>query len=142
MLGEPRRGKERHGGRPKARESRPNGSSGTVPRPDRVPAQAPAGRRPSRYILYPKSSARASSGLRQKLRPVCQHPFRGEVMKLRRALFSAATILAAGILTAPANAAPADPGRDKVAAQIHANHEQSLQRLRDWIKLPTIANMN
>jgi len=63
-------------------------------------------------------------------------------MKLRRALFSAATILAAGILTAPANAAPADPGRDKVAAQIHANHEQSLQRLRDWIKLPTIANMN
>jgi len=62
-------------------------------------------------------------------------------MKPGRALLFLATSLSAGALVAPASAAPNDPGRAKVAAQIHANHEQSVQRLRDWIKLPTIANM-
>jgi acetylornithine deacetylase/succinyl-diaminopimelate desuccinylase-like protein len=62
-------------------------------------------------------------------------------MKPGRALLSVATILSAGVLAAPASAAPKDPGRAKVAAQIHANHDRSVQRLRDWIKLPTIANM-
>jgi len=62
-------------------------------------------------------------------------------MKFGRALLSVATILSAGVLCAPASAAPNDPGRAKVAAQIHTNHDQSVQRLRDWIKLPTIANM-
>ena len=62
-------------------------------------------------------------------------------MKLGRALLYVATILSAGIAAVPAAAAPGDPGRNKVAAQIHANHDQSVQRLRDWIKLPTIANM-
>src|SRR6476620_6025421 len=62
-------------------------------------------------------------------------------MKPGRALLSVGTILSAGIAVVPASAAPNDPGRDKVATQIHANHDQSVQRLRDWIKLPTIANM-
>ena len=62
-------------------------------------------------------------------------------MKLGRALLYVATILSAGIAAVPAAAAPGDPGRNKVAAQIHANHDQSVQLLRDWIKLPTIANM-
>lgn len=43
---------------------------------------------------------------------------------------------------AAAIASPGDPGRDKVAAAIKANHDASLSRLREWIKLPTIANMN
>src|SRR4029079_8632317 len=71
----------------------------------------------------------------------CAHPKQGDAMKPGRALLFLATSLSAGALVAPASAAPNDPGRAKVAAQIHANHEQSVQRLRDWIKLPTIANM-
>jgi acetylornithine deacetylase/succinyl-diaminopimelate desuccinylase-like protein len=51
-------------------------------------------------------------------------------------------ILAAGVAAVPASAAPGDPGRDKVVAAIHANHDATVERLRDWIKLPTIANMN
>ena len=39
------------------------------------------------------------------------------------------------------SAKPGDPGRDKVVAAIKADHDASVQRLRDWIKLPTIANM-
>jgi acetylornithine deacetylase/succinyl-diaminopimelate desuccinylase-like protein len=39
-------------------------------------------------------------------------------------------------------AKPGDPGRDKVVAAIHADHGAAIERLRDWIKLPTIANMN
>src|SRR4029079_19249074 len=81
------------------------------------------------------------SGLGQKARPVCSHPKQGHAMKPARPLLFLATSLSAGALVAPASAAPNDPGRAKVAAQIHANHEQSVQRLRDWIKLPTIANM-
>src|SRR4029453_17643559 len=56
-------------------------------------------------------------------------------------LLGLATVLS-GVAVGPAIAAPGDPGRDKVAAAIHADHDQSVQRLRDWIKLPTIANMN
>ncbi|MCL6741928.1 M20/M25/M40 family metallo-hydrolase [Sphingomonas sp. RB56-2] len=41
-----------------------------------------------------------------------------------------------------ATAKPGDPGRDKVVAAIKADHDSSIERLRDWIKLPTIANMN
>ncbi|MDQ3074797.1 MAG: M20/M25/M40 family metallo-hydrolase [Pseudomonadota bacterium] len=42
---------------------------------------------------------------------------------------------------APAPAAPGDVGRDRVVAAIRADHDASVERLRDWIKLPTIANM-
>ena len=51
-------------------------------------------------------------------------------------------MLAAGFTSAPSLAAAGDPGRDKVVAAIHANHDATVERLRDWIKLPTIANMN
>ncbi len=37
---------------------------------------------------------------------------------------------------------PGDPGREKVVAAIKADHDASIERLREWIKLPTIANMN
>ena len=40
-----------------------------------------------------------------------------------------------------AMAAPGDKGRDKVAAAIRADHDAAIERLRAWIKLPTIANM-
>src|ERR1044072_2284874 len=39
-------------------------------------------------------------------------------------------------------AKPRDPGRDKVVYAIKADHDASIERLRNWIKLPTIANMN
>ena len=51
---------------------------------------------------------------------------------------TALALLAAGV---PAVAAKDDPGRDKVAAAIRASHDQSIERLRKWIALPTIANM-
>ena len=44
-------------------------------------------------------------------------------------------------LATPAVAAPADKGRDKVAAAIRADHDAAIARLRKWIALPTIANM-
>ena len=52
--------------------------------------------------------------------------------------------LAFGVLlnATSAMAAPGDPGRNKVAAAVRANHNAEVQRLRDWIALPTIANMN
>ena len=59
-----------------------------------------------------------------------------------KALLRAAVALSALCGTMAASAAPGDPGRDKVALAINANHDASLKRLRDWIKLPTIANMN
>ena len=59
-----------------------------------------------------------------------------------RALLRAAVALSALCGAAAASAAPGDPGRDKVVTAIKANHDGSLKRLRDWIKLPTIANMN
>ena len=59
-----------------------------------------------------------------------------------KALLRAAVALSALCGTMAASAAPGDPGRDKVALAINANHDASLKRLRDWIKLQTIANMN
>ncbi|RIX29062.1 M20/M25/M40 family metallo-hydrolase [Sphingomonas edaphi] len=52
----------------------------------------------------------------------------------------AATAIAAALATG-ATAKPGDPGREKVVAAIKADHEAAVERLRDWIKLPTIANM-
>jgi len=45
------------------------------------------------------------------------------------------------LVSVPAAAAKNDPGRDKVAAAIRADHDAAVERLRAWIKLPTIANM-
>jgi acetylornithine deacetylase/succinyl-diaminopimelate desuccinylase-like protein len=63
-------------------------------------------------------------------------------MITRHAFLSLSALLAAGSTSAPSLAAAGDPGRDKVVAAIHANHDATVERLRDWIKLPTIANMN
>ena len=52
------------------------------------------------------------------------------------------TAMALALIAGAAQAAPNDPGRAKVAAAITADHEAAVERLRDWIKLPTIANMN
>ncbi len=38
-------------------------------------------------------------------------------------------------------AAPNDPGRAKVVAAAKASHDANIQRLKEWIALPTIANM-
>jgi hypothetical protein len=54
-------------------------------------------------------------------------------------LMLAATALA---FSSVAVAKPGDPGQEKVVAAIKADHDASIERLRDWIKLPTIANMN
>ena len=61
-------------------------------------------------------------------------------MKSVRVLLGAAVLLA-GVAAVPAAAAPNDPGRAKVAASIRSSHNANVERLRDWIKLPTIANM-
>ena len=63
-------------------------------------------------------------------------------MTFGRRFLTVSAILAAGVAAIPATAAPGDPGRDKVVAAIHANHDATVERLREWIKLPTIANMN
>ncbi len=52
------------------------------------------------------------------------------------------TALALAMTSMQAVAAPNDPGRAKVAAAIKADHDAAVERLRTWIKLPTIANMN
>ena len=62
----------------------------------------------------------------------------GGLMRYRMMIGVAAVALAAS----PAIAKPGDPGREKVVAAIKADHDASIERLRDWIKLPTIANMN
>ncbi len=59
--------------------------------------------------------------------------------RLTRAALALGVAVAA--LPAPALAAPGDKGRDKVVAAIHADHAASIERLRQWIALPTIANM-
>ena len=49
-------------------------------------------------------------------------------------------VLVAGFLATAAMPAPAEtPKRAEMAASVKANHEANLQRLRDWIALPTIA---
>lgn len=59
---------------------------------------------------------------------------------VRHLLFSVTA--GAALAATPASAAPGDKGRDKVAAAIRADHDSAIKRLRDWIALPTIANMN
>ena len=59
-------------------------------------------------------------------------------MKGKLLIAVAGLALAAGAATAK----PSDPGREKVVAAIKSDHEASIERLREWIKLPTIANMN
>jgi acetylornithine deacetylase/succinyl-diaminopimelate desuccinylase-like protein len=49
--------------------------------------------------------------------------------------------LASALLATAVSAAPGDQGRDKVAAAIRADHDAAIGRLRQWIALPTIANM-
>jgi len=51
------------------------------------------------------------------------------------------TAMAASAASLPATAAPNNPSRDKVVAAIRADHDAAIERLRAWIKLPTIANM-
>lgn len=48
-----------------------------------------------------------------------------------------AALLASAAIQVPAGAAP----RDEVIAEIAPNHSESVQRLKEWIALPTIANM-
>ena len=60
-------------------------------------------------------------------------------MRMQRMMLGAAALV---LIASTANAKPGDPGRDKVAAAVKADHDASIERLRDWIKLPTIANMN
>ena len=55
----------------------------------------------------------------------------------RGVLNGSAALLAATAVSFSAQAAPAD----KVIAEIAPNHEESIERLRKWIALPTIANM-
>ena len=58
-------------------------------------------------------------------------------------MLSTGTALALALMVAgPALAKPGDPGRERVVAAIKADHEASIERLRQWIALPTIANMN
>jgi acetylornithine deacetylase/succinyl-diaminopimelate desuccinylase-like protein len=59
-------------------------------------------------------------------------------MRMWILLAGAATLACATM----AGAKPGDPGRDKVVAAIKADHDSSIARLREWIALPTIANMN
>ena len=58
-------------------------------------------------------------------------------------IISTGTALALALMVAdPALARPGDPGREKVVAAIKSDHDASIERLRKWIALPTIANMN
>ncbi|MEO8618591.1 MAG: M20/M25/M40 family metallo-hydrolase [Sphingomicrobium sp.] len=53
-------------------------------------------------------------------------------------------MLAGAAVTAMAGAswaAPNDPGRGKVVAAAKTSHDEAIARLREWIALPTIANM-
>ena len=58
-----------------------------------------------------------------------------------RMMIGGMTALLLATTSVPAMAAPNDPGRAKVAAAIRADHDVAVERLRAWIKLPTIANM-
>ena len=58
-----------------------------------------------------------------------------------RAVLLGMTAIATATANLPARAAPNDPGRAEVAAAIRADHDAAVERLRAWIKLPTIANM-
>ncbi|HET9398022.1 MAG TPA: twin-arginine translocation pathway signal protein, partial [Sphingomicrobium sp.] len=60
---------------------------------------------------------------------------------MRKGIIFAATALALSIASAGI-AKPGDPGRNKVVAAIQGDKPAAIERLREWIKLPTIANMN
>ena len=62
------------------------------------------------------------------------------MMKLGSTFLAATALVAAGSSSAVV-AKPGDPGRDKVVAAIKADKPASVERLRQWIALPTIANM-
>lgn len=51
---------------------------------------------------------------------------------------SVSALLASAAVHAPALAAP----KDQVIAEIAPNHDQTIERLKQWIALPTIANMD
>lgn len=53
----------------------------------------------------------------------------------------ACATLAMLAVSAPIAAKPGDPGRDKVVAAIRSDRDASVERLRQWIALPTVANM-
>ena len=55
--------------------------------------------------------------------------------------FVSAATLALAFVAAPAWAAQGNASRDKVVAAIKADKDGSIERLREWIALPTIANM-
>ncbi len=57
-------------------------------------------------------------------------------------LIGGMTAVVLGAMSVPASAAANDPGRAKVVTAIRADHDAAVERLRQWIKLPTIANMN
>ena len=62
-------------------------------------------------------------------------------MHISRLLLSSAAAFVTVALAAPSSAAPAASARSKVVAEIAPNHGESVERLRKWIALPTIANM-
>ena len=62
-------------------------------------------------------------------------------MTINSKIFAGAMTALALVTAAPVAAKSGDPGRDKVAAAIRADHAASIERLRKWIALPTIANM-
>ena len=53
-----------------------------------------------------------------------------------------ACVAVATMIPAMGYAAPADPGRAKVAAAVTAAHDANIRQLREWIALPTIAAEN
>ena len=60
-------------------------------------------------------------------------------MSFKRFMLAATAM--ASVIPSAAVAKPGDPGREKVVAAIKADHDASIDRLRKWIALPTIANM-
>ncbi len=60
-------------------------------------------------------------------------------MNFKRIMLAATALTLA--FPPPVMAKPGDPGREKVVAAIKADHDASIERLRKWIALPTIANM-
>ena len=64
-------------------------------------------------------------------------------MRLNRQFtLGVATALALALVAAGSTAAAQDnPGREQVVAAIKADREAAVERLREWIALPTIANM-
>src|SRR3712207_1001939 len=63
-------------------------------------------------------------------------------MKLGRVLSCSAAAFVVAASPLPAGAAQPSAPRSKVIAEIAPNHGEAVERLRQWIALPTIANMN